>query len=514
MIGALSRAIRVRQQYLPARVESEQSVRSTKSGTLWTTGGVLVTAGIRIAGTLILARLLSAEEFGIIAIASAAVYLVMVFANMGILTSVIHSTIVTKRDLCTAWWFNLLVDGVAVGVCLATAPVVAAYYEDPRIEALVYATASTIILEALGGVNLALLKKQHMFKAIAMISVVGTAAEVVTSIVLVGLMSMGVNGVALGIVAAGMVGFGLKAVAVPWLPSGEFSMGSLRSLMGYGKWLFAGSLVTYLNQTLDQFLTGKLLGLRELGLYSMANNVMNLLLSRAVYPVNTVSFVALSNVRLDERASRELCSDLTRTMCLMMFPLCIGLAIVCREFVLVMYGNQWAAMIQPMEIVCVGGTIRTIAALLPTMVNALGKPAAWVRANVLCLPPYCIGLYVLGAWYGIEGVAVAMILGSLLNIVLIGRPVMKALGVKPSDMLKPIIPALICTGVMVTCVLPVQYYIRALAGAGPLLTLTVVITVGGASYLGAMTFFYREIIESWMGPLRTEVRKLRIWAAV
>ena len=492
-MGLKIRGLRQRQEYLPSAIDSVTAVDQTVSSTMWSMISNASTGGIKFIGTIFFARLLSPADFGVITITLVFISFVMLFVNVGIANSIIYFKDLTKKDLSTAWWSNVILDGGAGLVCVIGAPFAARYFNEPRAQYLVYVFAIDTLIGSLGSIHGALMKKQYMFKEAAILGIAVTALSTIGAVILIKYYAYGIWGLMISMLACDTLGLVAMFLILPWFPSFLFSMEALKRQVGFGKWLLGMNLVSYANQSLDQFTTGKFLDMRQLGFYSFANNVPNLIITRYIYSLNSVSFVTLSHIKSDIKAAGDFFTDLIQSISLLTFPMFVGLSLISNEFVRVVYGNQWLEVIPVMKIICLGAIVRALAAVLPTVLISLGAPQLAFRSNAIMLPLSFAGMYFFAKYYGIIGVAVVMILGAALIVVLNGAPAMRMLQLRLVDLIKPAMPALLCSGIMYGFLSPLEYYGRQKTPLPPLVLLIGCIVVGGLVYIVALRTCYASL---------------------
>jgi len=358
---------------------------------------------LRIGSLMVLARLLDPKDFGLVGMVAAFTGVLNLFRDFGLSTATVQRVDVTDEQVSTLFWINVLV-GVALGILLmAMAPVVVAFYHEPRLLWVTIILASSFVFNGFGVQHTALLERQMRFTALATIDII---ALVISTFL----------GIGLALAGAGYWALVAAAVSLPvittfslwqttgWMPGRPRSQVGLGSLMRFGGGFTLGNLIVYIAYNLEKVLLGRFWGPEAVGLYGRAYQLVNLPTENLNSAVWSVAFSGLSRVRTDPERFKSYFLKGYSLVLALTIPLTIGAALFAHDLILVLLGPKWKDVVDIFRL------------LSPTMlIFALINPLAWLTFSlgmvgrnlkvVSVLAPLVICGYVIGLPYGPKGVA-------------------------------------------------------------------------------------------------------------
>jgi PST family polysaccharide transporter len=386
----------------------------TVSGLLWSAASQTGRQAVLLASSVVLARLLTPHDFGLVATVLVFVNFAVVVAEQGFGAALIQREKIEERHLSTIWWLSLGVGAAMTGVFLAAAPLVGRAYGEPALVPLTRLIAFVFALNSLGMVQTTLLTRELAFKTLAKAEVagawVGALAGVACALAGLGAWSIAVQSLATSLVSAAA----LWALC-PWRPRALFDARAVRELASFSSSHFLGNAANYWVRNVDNLLVGLLLGQRELGVYGRAYSVMLFPLSRVTRVLSRVMFPALSIQQSDPASARRLFLRLTATTALVTFPMMLGVSAAAPFFVACVFGPQWGEMVPVLRVLAVVGTAQSVSILLTNIYASQGTPELRLRV-ALPLQALQVAGIVVGLRWGIVGVAWGYALASLASI--------------------------------------------------------------------------------------------------
>lgn len=444
---------------------------------LWSTLDLSLRQGLQFVVSVVLARLLTPADFGVIAIMSFFTSLSTVFVQGGFATALIQRSVVTHEEESAIFWFGVIASGVAALLLSLGSGAIARFYGQPLLAPLMIVAGVQIVAAALGSVHGALLARALRFD-LTMIS--GVIASVVAGIV--------------GIVAASG-GWGVWALAAqtltatsittvslwllfPWRPAIRFRVAVLRPLLGFGSWLSFSSVLDIVYSQGSGLLVGKLYGVRDLGLYNRASNTQQLpanVLSSVIGRVTLPLFAARAGE--PEAVRRGLRTAIGLVM-LVNVPAMIGLALLAEPVVVTLFGEQWRPAAPILSILALSGILYPVHVLNLQTLLAFGGSARFFRIEV-SKKLVGIAFVMIGATFGIHGLAWAQVALSVVALHLNAAPIGERVGYGTLDQLCDLAPLSIPTLAMAGTVLA----LRSLLPSG-IATLGFLILAGALAYVG------------------------------
>jgi teichuronic acid exporter len=247
-------------------------------------------------------------------------------------------------------------------------------------------------------------------------------------------------------------------------------------------------------ERLDNVTAGRVLGQAALGAYAMAWNLANVPLEKVTSLVTTIIPSYFAAVQTDPGELRRYLRTLTEALAVATFPATIGLALIARDLIPLAMGQKWEGVIAPLEVLSVYVAFRSVVALLPKMLTAVGN-ARFVMWNDLAALVILPTAFYIGSRWGIGGIAWGWVAAYPLVAIPLYRKTFKAIGMRVGDYVGALRPALNCTLAMVIVVAVVKWQIPAHESL--LLRLVLEVLVGAAAYGGTLWLLYRERVTSF-----------------
>lgn len=484
---------------VPSPEDRKQKLdRSLIHGIAWTGAIKWITQILTWVSTIVVARVLSPADYGLVAIASTFIGFITMINEFGLGTAVI-----TKRDLNEGQVAQLNSLAVLLGVagfvvsCAMAGPM-SRFFEVPDLTWVLVAMGTSFLIGAFRTVPSALLEKDFQFKSLALIEG-GQAIIASVVVILLALLGFGYWSLVVGIVA----GTGVWTLLTLWHRSHSFQWPVLRYLsetITLSWHLIVMRVTWYTASNADRFIVGKLLGQAALGSYNFASTFANVPLEKVGGLVSRVTPAFFSSMQTDHASLRRYILNLTEGLALVTFPATIGLALVADDFVGLLLGVQWKEVVIPLQILAGYAAFRSIMAilspvLLVTGLSRLGMVNS-IWSIVLLIPAFYFG-----SRWGIVGVAVAWLAVYPFLTIPIYALVFKHIGLSLKQYLPALWPAVSATLVMVGFVLFVQSI--APTDWPRLIHMGALVAAGGVAYLGTAWVFHRARVMAFIGLVRT-----------
>lgn len=385
---------------------------------LWSGLDTLIRRGFGFGISVALARLLTPDDFGTVALLSLLIGVASLFVDAGLGMALIQRQDVTREDESTVFWFNLIVAFVMMlGLC-AGAEWIAEFFEKPVLVPLTIILALNIFIGALGTIHGTLMTKRLDFKTPMK---VGVSTSIAGGLVAVHMAWDGYGLWALvgQTLTASVLGVALLWRWSTWRPALIFSPTSFKKLFGFSGWLFLSWLLDVVYQRGYTALIGKFYGTHDLGIYnradsmqSLASGVMTDVLSKAAFPL----FSAINNdIDRMKRGMRVA----VQTMMLITTPTMMGLAVLAEPLIALVFGERWRPAAPILQVLCFVGLLYPLHVINLNVLQAHGRSNLFFRLE-LAKKSSGVALLILGSFYGLLGIAVARGLSSLVALGLNG----------------------------------------------------------------------------------------------
>ena len=369
---------------------------------------------LRTGSLMVLARLLNPKDFGLVGMVTAFTGFLSLFRDFGLSSAAIQRASVTEEQVSTLFWINMFVGAILGIAAVAMAPVIAAFYHEPRLLAVTVVLASGFLFNAAGVQHGVLLQRQLRFTALAIINtlalVVGTAIAIGGALAGYGYWSLVAMTIALPLVTT--IG---SWVTSGWVPGKPRRQSGIRSMMRFGGGITLYGLISYVGTNFEKVLLGRFWGSDALGLYGRAYQLINIPTDNLNFAAGEVAFPALSRIQDEPVRLKNYFLKGYALVLAMTLPITVLCALFAEDMILVLLGPKWSAAVPIFRL------------LAPTiLVFAIVNPLGWLLCSTgrvgrllkmaLVTTPFMIAGYFAGLPYGPRGVACAYSLLMLLWI--------------------------------------------------------------------------------------------------
>jgi O-antigen/teichoic acid export membrane protein len=450
--------------------------RKSVSAVAWSATETLFGTGIQFCFSIVLARLLVPEQFGIIAMLFFFTGLAGSFVDAGFTTAIVQKNAVTQDETSSVFFFNVAAGLLTAVLICAGASWMAAFYDAPVLKPLAYFMALNLFLGSLGGVQRALLTKDLDFQTQTRITALATLLSGAIAVTLAW-RGWGVWSLAVQMLTSTVLTTGLLWWWRPWRPSARFSLSALKPLFRFGSYLFCSSLLNTIYTRLYTLLIGKIYSSADLGQYARADTTQQVPASLLTSVVNRVAFPVFSAVAQDDQLLRSgMRQAVTQTM-LLNLPVSLGLLAVARPLVLSLFGEPWAPCIPYLQVLCLAGVLWPVHVLNLSCLSARGRSDLVLKLEVW-KKVLGVAAILTSAQISVMAMAWAQVALSGVCFFLNAHYTGVLLGYSPLHQLRDLLPATGATAVMLGVVLA----IRLIGLESPLTQLIVQVFAGAAVF--------------------------------
>lgn len=473
-------------------------------GVAWKGASRLLVEGSKAAVGLILARLLTPDDFGLAAMAMVFVGIIPIFSGLALGAALVQRPTLDENDRSTAFW-----TGLALGVVLTIAgillsPLLARFYGEPDVQPLFAALSFGFVLTSLGMTQGQLLVRDMEFRALEIRTMTGTVVGAAAGVT-VALLGMGPWAIIVQQLAATATATALMWLVSPWRPRFLYSMTSLRQLAGFGGNVSATMVLNEVNMNADNLLIGRFLGPSALGVYAVAYNIMLVPFSRITSPLQEVLYSAFSRIQDDAEQVRAVWFRVNRLVAALSMPALAGLAIVAPDAIHVILGDQWSEAAPVVRILAWVGIVSSLQGLNVSVLQARDRTGALLRVTIMLVAAN-LTAFILGLQWGIIGVAACLAVTSTLVQPIASLVAARAVGSGLGPFLRNLTGVAIATAVMAAAVLATRWALITQTDVGPTARLLVAIAVGLATFLPMCALTTPEIPEEVRRLLRQRGR--------
>ena len=385
--------------------------RSLIAGTAWM---VAARWGIRLIGmisTVVLARLLSPADFGLVAMAMIVVGATEVLFAYGVDTALIQNPDAGNEHFDTAWTIGIIQSLLVSGLLLAVAPLAAAYFKEPRVVQVLRILCLAVLVRGLNNIGVVHFRKELRFAKEFQFMIVGKLLAF-TATVSLALWLRSFWALVIGQVIGSLLGCLQSYVMHPYRPS--LGLKVVRELWSFSQWMLVVNIATYLLGRADEIVVGGQGSGSNMGLYSVASEVAELPSTELAYPLARALLPGYAMLKNDAERLNRAFLNVLGFISAVTVPAALGMAMLARYIVPIVLGPKWVASIPLMQFLAVFATMRAVYGSAGNLLVVLGRTRLLAGLTVLQLV-ILSGAAVAGMSVGgVTGVAVAKLPAGLI----------------------------------------------------------------------------------------------------
>lgn len=376
---------------------SESLKNKTIKGLGWSAADNIAKLGITFIVSIILARLLSPEEYGLIGILTIFITVFNAVVDSGFTNALIRKKDATDIDFCTVFYTNLVISVFMAGLLFFCAGPIATFFRRPELFALTKAMSCIVIINALCIVQKARTTKNIDFKT-------------QTKVTLIASLVSGIIGIAMAYSGYGvwaLVGQQISAQLLTtiffwifnkWLPKLQFSWASFREMWSFGWKLLVSSLINTTWNEIYQVVVGKCYSPATLGLYSRAKQFSQLFSNNLTSIIQRVSYPVLSTIQDDRERLKSAYKRVIKTTMLPAFVGMYGMAAVAKPMILVLIGEKWLGSVPFLQIICIYAALYPLHAINLNMLQVQGRSDLFLKLEIIkkiiAVGPILLGIFI------------------------------------------------------------------------------------------------------------------------
>jgi O-antigen/teichoic acid export membrane protein len=466
------------------------SLRETAvAGLRWSAISVIGRRAVSLLTTIVMARLLPPEDFGLIAMAMAVIAFLEVFKDLGMGSAIVRWGPLNHQASSSVFWLTAAL-GLGVGLVLAaSAPLIAGFFHEPRLVPLVRVLAICFPLSGSSVVPMSLLAREMRFRTLALVELLSAGAGTLTAIAMAatghGVWSLAAQAV-IGVAATSSV----LLLVTRWRPLVSFHRHEMRALLRYSLPLAGFNTVNLISRNVDNVLIGRYLGAFPLGLYDLAYRLMLLPMQVVSWIANRVALPLYSQVRNENARISSAFLRLAATIAFITFPVMLGLAAVADLFISVLFGREWLGAATTLTILAPIGALQSVGSTTGPIFEAKGRTDILFRWGLLASAAVTASCAIGLAW-GIVGVATCYALAIAALEYPKYRIVLRLVDLSLKDLAEALCRPFLCSLAMVLVVLVTKQLMPR--GIDGVLRLSVLVVLGGLVYTCLAWAVNREI---------------------
>lgn len=388
---------------------------------------------------IVLARLLSPREFGLIGMIIVFVAISESFINSGFSNALIRKQNCTNTDYSTVFYFNLVVGFLFFLLLNISTPAISSFFNEPELQPIVRVMAWILMVNSLSIIQRTILVKRVDFKLFARVSIISSLSSGAIALI------MAFNGYGVWSLVAQRLSRQIFETLFLWIwnnwrPQFLFSWDSFKELFGFGSKLLISGLIDTIYRNVYYLIIGKFFSAQELGYYTKADDFKRIPSEGLNGVISRVSFPVLSSIQNNKPRLKTNYQKLIRSTMFITFILMMGLAAVSEPMVITLIGEKWRPSIVYLQLLCFVGMMYPLHALNLNMLQVSGRSDLFLKLEIikklLAIPIILIGIY-----WGVKAMIIGMIINSQIAYLLNSYWSGKFVGYSTKEQVSDIFPS-------------------------------------------------------------------------
>lgn len=412
------------------------------SGVMWTSIQKFAVLGVQFLSGIVLARLLTPEDYGYIGMLSIFMVVADTFVDGGFGSALIQKKRPTQIDYSTVFFFNLGMSLLMYAILFSAAPAIADFYNMPLLSTILRVQGLVLFINAFALIQRNQLRKQFRFKKLSVVALFTSVISFVVTIFLAyrgyGVWSLVMLNLLSALIPAIIYWFTNK-----WYPVLLFSKASFKELFGFGFFMFLTNFITNIGNNLQGLLIGRFYSPAIMGYYTKARNTEEIASTAIANILGQVVYPLYAEYQYDMPALINAIKRITVSVAYITFPIMALLILLAKPVFVLLYSERWLASVPFFQILCLAGIAICLQGVNFLAVASVGKSKQMFSWTII---KRTIGIVLMVAGlvaYGIKGLLVGMVIQSWVIYLINAYQVHRYIGYKLSEQFLNLLPTMI-----------------------------------------------------------------------
>lgn len=420
-------------------------------GMIWVALQRFGTVIISFVSNIVLARLLTPDDFGYVGILMVFIAVSNVFVDGGFGSALIQKTNPTQEDYTTVFYWNIALSIILYCILYLLSPLIAGFYDMKILSKILRVQGIILIINACTSVQFNILRKQMQFKIITFVYILSSLVSVILAIIFAYL-GYGVWALVLQQIFLSIVNMLLLFFIMPWRPSMYFSFLSLKNLFNFGSFILLSNLINTLANNISALIVGKFFSAGSLGYLSQAQKIENVASNSIATTVEQVTYPLLVEVKNDYKRMAQILRIFNLALMAVVLPLMLSIIIAAVPVIHLLFGVKWLPSAPILKILCVAGIFICLQGSSYNVIAAIGKSNMLFRWTIIKrgvgIAVIIIGLITCGFKGVLWGMACSSCFIWLCNVWLVSKTIGYDFLRQVLDLCPVVIPTLIIFGLI------------------------------------------------------------------
>lgn len=475
--------------------------KSVLSNFLWRFAERCGAQGVSFVVSVVLARLLTPEVYGTIALVTVFTAILNVFVDSGLGSALVQKKDADDLDFSSVFYFNVAVCCLLyLGMFLA-APFISKFYNRLELTPVIRVLSLTLVISGVKNVQQAYVSRTMQFKRFFFATLGGTVGAAVIGTVMA-YCGFGVWALVIQQIFNATVDTVILWITVKWRPKRMFSWKRLKGLFSYGWKLLVSALLDTVYGNLRQLIIGKMYSSADLAQYNRGRQFPDVIITNINSSIDSVLLPTMARVQEDAAQVKGMTRRAMKTSTYIMAPLMMGLAFCAQPVVRLVLTEKWLPCVPFMQIFCITYMFYPVHTANLNAIKAMGRSDLFLKLEIV---KKVVGLVLLLStmWFGVMAMAYSLLVSTLTSMVINSWPNKQLLRYNYLEQMKDILPGILLAVLMGCCVYPTQWM-----GLPDIVTLLLQVPLGALIYIGASAVLHLESYEYLMDMVRPFLKKV------
>ncbi len=451
--------------------------------------------GITFIVSVVLARILSVEEFGVVSLVTIFLTLAQVFVDSGMANALIQKKDTDELDFSSVFYFNLVTCILLYGILFLVSPLIADFYNDSNLTPMMRVLFITVIVSGIKNIQQAYVARKLIFKKFFFSTIIGTCISAVIGITLA-VMHFGAWAVILQHLSNNIIDTAILWFTVKWRPKKQFSMERLKKLFSFGWKLLVSSLINTLYDNLRDLIIGRKYTKSDLSFYNKGKQMPQILVYNINTSMNSVLLPVMSKAQNDKETVKNMMRRTIKVSSYVLLPCMLGVIAVANPLVDFIFTAKWLPMVPYIRIFCFCYALYPIHTANLNAINAIGRSDIFLKLEIAKKVVGITGLLI-SIRFGVLAMAYAMMITDVICTVINAYPNKGLLDYGYLEQLKDIAPNVMLSVVMMICVWLLDFLPIGISW----IKLLIMIPTGAAIYIALSKIFKMDSFTYLLGVL-------------
>lgn len=450
--------------------------------------------------SIVLARILTPEDFGIVSLVMVFTTIMQVFVDSGLGTALIQKKDADDLDFSSVFYFNFAVCIVLYALMFAAAPLIAGFYSDISLTPIIRVISLTIVISGVKGIQQSYVSRNMLFKRFFFATLGGT---VISAFLGIGMAyaGFGVWSIVVQQLSNNAIDTLILWITVKWRPKKMFSWYRLKKLLSYGWKLLISSLLDTVYNNLRNLIIGKIYASADLAYYNQGDKFPKVIVTNINASIDSVLLPSMAGEQDNRGRVKNMTRRAIKTSTYIMAPLMMGLLFCAEPVVKLLLTDKWLPCVPYLRIFCFTYMFWPIHTANLNAIKAMGRSDLFLKLEI---EKKAIGLLLLLLTMKVSVMAMAysLIISSISSQIINSKPNWKLLDYSYFEQLRDILPSL-----TIALFMGVVVYFIGFLQLPTIIVLFIQVVMGASIYIGASALLHLEEFEYLFGMMKSFLRK-------